>query len=194
MPSSKLTSHKESQAKTKHDQSLNENVKDTQDTQDTQDSAEKLKMLLESNESLPINLKEALIKHLDKTEQNLSQSNSDSPKDHTSLISNVLSQIKQTPVQVIDKVSTRVNQTVDTIRNDKLEQVKSEVRRWVDQVDLQAEAVRLLSQLSIELKTSIRLVADQESKLGLKPEVNTKAQLKWGEDLDKKETSATEDP
>ena len=182
--------HKESQAKTKHDQSLNENV---QDTQATQDSAEKLRILLESNKSLPINLKEALIKHLDKTDQDTSQVNSDHSKDYNSLLSNVFSQIKQTPVQVIDKVSTRVNQTVDTIRNDKLEQVKSEVRRWVDQVDLQAEAVKLLSQLSIELKTNIRLVPDQESKLGLKPDVSTKAQLKWGEDLDKKETSTTED-
>ena len=190
MPSSKLTSNKESQAKTKHDQSLNENV---QDTQATQDSAEKLRILLESNKSLPINLKEALIKHLDKTDQDTSQVNSDHSKDYNSLLSNVFSQIKQTPVQVIDKVSTRVNQTVDTIRNDKLEQVKSEVRRWVDQVELQAEAVKLLSQLSIELKTSIRLVPDQESKLGLKPDVSTKAQLKWGEDLDKKETSTTED-
>ena len=190
MPSSKLTSNKESQAKTKHDQSLNENV---QDTQATQDSAEKLRILLESNKSLPINLKEALIKHLDKTDQDTSQVNSDHSKDYNSLLSNVFSQIKQTPVQVIDKVSTRVNQTVDTIRNDKLEQVKSEVRRWVDQVDLQAEAVKLLSQLSIELKTNIRLVPDQESKLGLKPDVSTKAQLKWGEDLDKKETSTTED-
>ncbi len=142
-------------------------------------SNEKLKALLESNDRLPNSLKEALIKQLEKGEQESTASTEREP-----ILASVMKQIKQTPVQVIDKVSTKVNQTVETIRTDRIEQVKSEVRRWVEQVDLQAEAVKLLSQLSIELKTSIRLVPDSESKLGLKPDVSTKAQLKWGEDLD----------
>ena len=185
---SKSSSNQKSTSKISNNQAHQDNRDDT--PQAPVDPNEKLRALLESNEALPSTLKDALIKHLDKAGyDSTAENHSSNIVDQNSLFSSVFSQIKQTPVQVIDKVSNRVNQTVETIRSDKLEQVKNEVRRWVDQVDLQAEAIKLLAQLSIELKTSIRLVPDQESKLGLKPEVNTKAQLKWGVDQDQNDHS-----
>ena len=70
-----------------------------------------------------------------------------------------------------------VTQRVDHYRTERVEQVKSEWRRLVDRVDLQREVQRLLSQLSIDVTLSIRLVPKEGATLGMSPKVETKAKL-----------------
>ena len=141
-------------------------------------------------DSLPQSLREALLNRLDASDE--LSSYADSPRSgHAQPSSGVkerkerkgvrraIHSLRVSPGEVIGKVSQRVEE----LRAEGVEQVRSEVKRLVERVDLQSELVKLLSQLSIELKTTIKLEPKEESQLGVKPKVVTEAKLRWGDEV-----------
>ena len=129
---------------------------------------ERLLKLLEQSASLPDHVRELLIQRIltpDHEREAERSASSSKP-----LLNRILS---ARPSHIIESVTQRV----DHYRTERVEQVKSEWRRLIDRVDLQGEAQRLLSQLSIDVTLSIRLVPKEGATLGMTPKVDTKAKL-----------------
>ena len=67
---------------------------------------------------------------------------------------------------------------LDEYKEDGLLMVQNEMRRFLDQVDLQKEVAHLLSQFTIEVTTEIRFVPQSEGKgKGIKPKIKTKTRM-----------------
>lgn len=145
---------------------------------------ERVKRLIEESQSLPETLRHALLNRLNESQDTSSSVNS------TLGVSRVLSSLKKAPAEVLDKVT----QKVEEIRDERVEQVKIEVKKLLDSIDLQKEVIKLLTQVSIDLKTTIRLVPDHESTVGIKPQVKTHAKLKWGDNVETSEATDDDEP
>ena len=140
-----------------------------------QEERERVRTLIEDSQSLPEALRHALLNRLNEEQETAKPP----PSSTTSSlgVSRVLSSLKKAPAEVLDKVS----QKVEEIREERVEQVKLEVKKLLESIDLQKEVVKVLSQVSIDLKTTIRLVPDPNSTVGVKPQVKTQAKLNWSE-------------
>ena len=77
--------------------------------------------------------------------------------------------IQSVPSDVMDRLFHKL----DEYKDDGLVMVQKEMRRFLDQVDLQKEVTHLLSQFTIEVTTQIRFVPQSEGQ-GIKPKVKTK--------------------
>ena len=129
---------------------------------------ERLLKILEQSASLPDHVRELLI-------QRILTPDHERAAERSAVTSKpLLNRLLSTrPSHLIESVTQRV----DHYRAERVEQVKNEWRRLVDRVDLQGEAQRLLSQLSIDVTLSIRLVPKEGATLGMTPKVETKAKL-----------------
>ncbi len=141
-------------------------------------------------DSLPQSLREALLNRLDASDELTSYADSQRGEHaqpsrgvkegkRVKGVRRAINSLRVSPGEVIGKVSQRVEE----LRAEGVEQVRSEVKRLVERVDLQSELVKLLSQLSIELKTTIKLEPKAESQFGVKPKVVTEAKLRWGDEV-----------
>jgi hypothetical protein len=145
---------------------------------------ERLIRLLEQSASLPEHVRELLIQRiLTPTHEREAER---SEREAKPLLNRLLS---ARPSHLIESVTQRV----DHYRAERVEQVKNEWRRLVDRVDLQGEVQRLLSQLSIDVTLSIRLVPKEGATLGMTPKVETKAKLniRPSEEADQSETTSS---
>ena len=143
---------------------------DSVETSRTQLSSEdeRLIQLLEHSASLPEHVRELLIQRiLTPEDERVGQRSADETQ---TLLNRILG---ARPSSLIESVTQRV----DHYRTERVEQVKTELRKLVDRVDLQGEVQRLLSQLSIDVTLSIRLVPKEGATLGMTPKVETKAKL-----------------
>ena len=129
---------------------------------------ERLIQLLERSESLPEHVRKLLIQRILTSEDKHAGGRSD--EETQTLLNRILG---GRPSTLIESVTQRV----DHYRTERVEQVKTELRRLVDRVDLQGEVQRLLSQLSIDVTLSIRLVPKEGAPLGMTPKVETRAKL-----------------
>ena len=145
---------------------------------------ERVRTLIEESQNLPNSLRYALLKRLDE-EKSSSRSQNKSTLESSAAVGRMLESLKKAPSEVIGRVS----QKVEEIRIERVEQVKSEVRKFVENIDLQKELIKLLSQISIDLNTTIRLVPDDDTTMGIKPKVTTKAKINWGEEAKEHEHS-----
>ena len=132
---------------------------------------ERLIRVLEQSNALPESVRAALIERvlsasvIDRDEVSSSDQGASRP-----LLKRLLS---QRPSALFESVTQRV----DDYRAERVDQVRAELRKLVDRVDLQGEVQRLLSQISIDVTLSIRLVPKEGATLGMTPKVETKAKL-----------------
>lgn len=130
---------------------------------------ERLIRVIEQSAALPEQVRSALIERIlnSHKDSNLSSESSDEGQP---LLSRLLN---KRPSALIETVTQRV----DNYRAERVEQVRSEWRKLVDRVDLQGEVQRLLSQVSIDVTLSIRLIPKEGATLGMAPKVETSAKL-----------------
>ena len=91
--------------------------------------------------------------------------------------------IQSVPSDVMDRLFHKL----DEYKEDGLIMVQNEMRRFLDQVDLQKELAQLLSQFTIEVTTEIRFVPQSEGK-GIKPKVKTKTRMSRSKSKNDKNT------
>ena len=82
--------------------------------------------------------------------------------------------IQHLPSEAVDRLIGKL----DDYKDEGVEMVRGELRRFLDRVDIQREIQSILSQFSVEVKTEIRFVPHDETPLGMKPEVKTQAKVK----------------
>jgi hypothetical protein len=77
---------------------------------------------------------------------------------------------------VPNDVMDRLFHKLDEYKEEGLGMVQGEMRRFLDQVDIQKEVTHLLSQFTIEVTTQIRFVPQSEGQ-GIKPKIKTKTRM-----------------
>jgi hypothetical protein len=82
--------------------------------------------------------------------------------------------IQHLPSEAVDRIIGKL----DDYKDEGVEMVRGELRRFLDRVDIQREIQSILSQFSVEVKTEISFVPHDEATLGMKPEVKTQAKVK----------------
>lgn len=133
---------------------------------------ERIAQVIQEAALLPPSLKEALLKRLQEGEPLKDPVQASEEPKITQGVSRIISSIKAT--EVIGQVAKRV----DTYRTNRVEQIREEVKKLSEKIDLQGELHRLLSQISIEVKMKINLVpTDETGALGIKPKIVTSAQI-----------------
>ena len=146
---------------------------------------ERLIRVLEQSNALPESVRAALIERvlsasvIDGDEVSSSDQGASRP-----LLKRLLS---QRPSALFESVTQRV----DDYRAERVDQVRAELRKLVDRVDLQGEVQRLLSQISIDVTLSIKLVPKEGAPLGMAPKVETRAKLNLRATEDEESESST---
>lgn len=146
----------------------------------------KVREAIEQSEALPETLRAALLQRLEEGSSEEARTGIAGSFD----VKRAFSSLRRAP----SEVAHRVSQKVEELTNERVEQVRSEVKKLVERVDLQGEVIKLLSSISIELKTTVNLEPNEESPLGIKPAVKTKATLKWKDQESSNETSSEDAP
>ena len=151
---------------------------------------DRLKRVIEQSEALPSQLRTALLKRLEQGSVEVEETEEQAETG----VKKAINTLKRAPSEMVNEVVHRVGQRVEELRGERVEQVKSEVRRLVERVDLQGEVLKLLSYVSIELKTTIKLEPKEDSQLGIKPVVKTHAKLRWRDQESSSEPNDSQTP
>lgn len=164
----------------------------------------RLAQLLEESDAVPSALRDALLRHLKRpadlhdvsdasgahnasdasdagvasdaeaSRSKSSMSDRDRPRSHK-----LLSRLRtQRPTALLGEMRQQLNERIGSYSAEQLDQLKAELLRLIERLDLQGEAQRLLSRVAIDVTLTIKLAPEEDAPLGVKPQVKASAKLR----------------